>query len=296
MKAKYEINKGDKYGKLSVLGVEKIKNKFNTTTMIHCRCECGNDITKKAHEIYRMTNLSCGCAKRSKLSINKGDIFGRLTVLDVHKGGTGRGKSKTIVNCICECGNEISVQGIKLWSVRSCGCLRHNKSGTKIWRAWQAAKRRCYEERNEKYPIYGGRGIVVCYGFHKFFHFERVLGEPPSIRHSLDRIDVNGNYSCGECKECIQKGWPKNVRWAKLIVQAQNKTSNVFFNYKGETLCLTEIARRAKLPPKTIHARIKNGWTFEEAISVPLMSRKFFKFLIEKYKDDIANKRILVDF
>lgn len=66
---KYNVSAGDKFGKLTVIGChrEKNRNKRGTTLYIDCLCECGgNRSTTVASLIYGRT-ISCGCAQREKL-------------------------------------------------------------------------------------------------------------------------------------------------------------------------------------------------------------------------------------
>jgi len=83
---------------------------------------------------------------------------------------------------------------------------------TAEFRAWCSMKSRCYVETNEKYPIYGGRGITVHDAWLTDFQaFYDHVGPKPEPRYSLDRIDVNGNYE------------PGNVRWATPSQQRLNQ-------------------------------------------------------------------------
>lgn len=73
---------------------------------------------------------------------------------------------------------------------------------------------RCENSEAHNYADYGGRGIKVCKrwsGKDGFLHFFQDMGERPSDFHSIDRINVNGNYE------------PNNCRWADPITQANNK-------------------------------------------------------------------------
>lgn len=77
------------------------------------------------------------------------------------------------------------------------------------WRAYHHAKNRCCNPKNQDFAGYGGRGIKFL--FKSFSEFLRALGRRPTAEHSLDRINVNGNYEPGNC------------RWATPDVQAQNR-------------------------------------------------------------------------
>jgi hypothetical protein len=84
-----------------------------------------------------------------------------------------------------------------------------------LYALWSGMKRRCRNPESRSYPRYGGRGISVCDAWaDDFWAFVRDVGDRPSAKHSLDRIDFNGNYE------------PGNVRWATGAEQARNKRSN----------------------------------------------------------------------
>ena len=76
--------------------------------------------------------------------------------------------------------------------------------------AWASMKRRCNNPHARGYPDYGGRGIQVCERWNRYENFLADMGRKPSPAHSLDRIDVDGNYQ------------PSNCRWATKNQQASN--------------------------------------------------------------------------
>lgn len=93
--------------------------------------------------------------------------------------------------------------------------LNSQGASQKTYSAWRDMNRRCYDEHNEKYPHYGARGIKVCKRWHRdnpkgYVNFFTDLGIPPE-GYSIDRINVNGNYS------------PSNVRWANKNTQSRNR-------------------------------------------------------------------------
>lgn len=65
---------------------------------------------------------------------------------------------------------------------------------------------------------------------------------------TLERINVNGNYESGNC------------RWASRIEQARNKTSNVWIEFNGRLMLMTDWAREFGLKNNEMHReyRVKN--------------------------------------
>lgn len=135
------------------------------------------------------------------------------------------------------------------------------------YRAWMHIKDRCFNPRSKSWKRYGGRGITVCdrwvygeNGLHPLLCFIADMGFRPDGL-SIDRIEVNGNYE------------PENCRWADGKTQMRNMTTNRIVLYSGMKIPLSQAAELAGLPYKTVHVRIKRGWSHEKALSVPLFDR-----------------------
>lgn len=156
-----------------------------------------------------------------RLHVGPRERFGRWTVVNEH--GRDQNGRRTFL-CICDCGVEGVVAGTYLTCGRSqsCGCLQrerapgakptHGRSRTPEYRAWQQMKFRCTNPNAESWVNYGGRGIRVCQKWIDSFEaFLDHIGPRPSSRHSLDRIDNDGDYE------------PGNVRWALKRTQARNR-------------------------------------------------------------------------
>ena len=142
------------------------------------------------------------------------------------------------------------------------------------YRAYRAMKNRCYNANVDAYPNYGGRGIKVCdrwLGYYGFQNFMSDMGPRPESKtkeskratFSLDRIDVDGDYS------------PENCRWADWGTQENNKTSNIFLELNGEKHTITEWSRKLGIKKTTICARLKRGYSVEKALQKPVVEKDF---------------------
>jgi hypothetical protein len=88
----------------------------------------------------------------------------------------------------------------------------HGMKGTKVYEAWSGAKKRCYNKNYKYYRRYGGRGLIVDEKFiNDFLAFYEEVGDPPSPKHSLDRIDNDKGYIQG------------NMRWVLHEKQMRNQ-------------------------------------------------------------------------
>ena len=79
------------------------------------------------------------------------------------------------------------------------------------YRTWYAMKQRCTNPNVEHYDRYGGRGITVCERWaNSFCNFLADMGLKPSRRHSIDRVNNDGNYEPGNCRWATQKEQANN--------------------------------------------------------------------------------------
>lgn len=147
-----------------------------------------------------------------------GKRFGRLTV--AWPAGRTFGRDIKWL-CFCDCGKfkTLFSYHLKSGGTRSCGCLItkklkrglnrvHGMTNSPEFIAYCAAKQRCTNPRDQHWKDYGGRGIQ--FKFESFVAFYKELGKRPK-KHSLDRIDNDGNYE------------PGNVRWATQKEQISNQ-------------------------------------------------------------------------
>lgn len=201
-----------------------------------------------------------------------GQRLGRLSVIDFEKRN-----GKTYWKCRCDCGKTTSVISGALTRsnkpTRSCGCLaiekaKETKSNlkhghatggkrSKLLRTWDGIMRRCYATQSKSYKHYGGRGILVDPRWHDFATFVADMGEPPSPRHSVDRIDNNRWYG------------PDNCRWATQVEQTRNSRQCRMVEIGGVSKPISVWAEEAGLPYSTVYGRIaKLGWPPDRACQI----------------------------
>ncbi len=127
---------------------------------------------------------------------------------------------------------------------------------------WMNMRARCTNLKNKRFHLYGARGISVCERWsNDFVNFLQDMGRRPSPKHSIERIDNDGDYT------------PDNCRWATTVEQARNRRSSRFITIKNEEKTLAEWCEIKGLPVSTVHARLKSGWGAERALSQPIRGR-----------------------
>ena len=211
--------------------------------------------------------------EKEPLPVPTGERHGQLTVIGVTKTAGG----SRILVCRCDCGNETTVTtgSLRSGNKKSCGCAaiailkaRHKREDDARGRPtrrndgrfaiWSKMKDRCTNRNSKDWGNYGGRGISVCERWNSFDLFAQDVGPRPSQKHSIDRIDTNGNYE------------PTNVRWSTALGQGRNKRTNTVLSFKGKTHCLSAWSDDTGTGVHTLAFRVKSGWTAEETITIPV--------------------------
>lgn len=188
--------------------------------------------------------------QRRGLTELKGRLFGSLTVISkVPTPST----QKQRWNCRCVCGKVVTVRHDYLLHTNSpkthCGCLNKGLPTLEklTYNCWQAMLMRCTKPDHVAYASYGGRGITVCEQWkNSFEQFFKDMGRRPTQRHSLDRIDANGNYE------------PSNCRWATTKEQGRNKRKSLFMAHptSGVVMPVAQIAESLGMSYQSFRAKM----------------------------------------
>jgi len=205
--------------------------------------------------------------------------FGKLVVAHLHP---ERFNSHNYWACKCDCGTTKLVRQIDLIKgvTRGCGkmCGKSaqlnprpsptNQSSHPLYRAFIGAKTRCSPTDATHHTNYAGRGIE--FRFSSLEEFAAELGDKPSPKHTVDRIDNNGHYEKG------------NVRWATRIEQNNNRRNNRVVVWNGQKRTIAEWSRILNLPVKILTERLNRNWTTQDAFTTPILSKGV------KYKKSVS--------
>lgn len=203
-----------------------------------------------------------------------GRKFGRLTVIS-RASNNKHGKARWL--CQCECGKRKAILANSLLSgkTKSCGCYRkevaphnnlpkHGMSGTRLWTIWCGMKSRCYYPKNIAFKNYGDRGIRVCPEWvDNFLAFhEWALKNGYADNLTIDRINCDGNYE------------PSNCKWSTYEEQENNRRDTVYLTIQGQTLPVSEWAKKSGISAATLRNRISSGWEESEMLLRPDFNNK----------------------
>lgn len=204
-----------------------------------------------------------------------GDKFGEWTVVGSAPNKVTPSISSRMVDCVCSCGIRREVNLANLRSGHSSRCIlcarraskgrkpskvKHGLYQSGTYSSWSAMKDRCSRETHIAYHRYGGRGITVCEQWSApdgFLFFLRDMGPRPTLKHSIERIDVDGNYE------------PSNCRWATILEQANNRSTNVSVCAMGSTKSYASWEAEFGVDRRTIRGRLSRGWDPDVAVSKP---------------------------
>lgn len=187
-----------------------------------------------------------------------GQTFGRLKAVRF----VGIEKGRSLHECVCSCGNTITVKSKYLVNgdTKSCGCLvkenaiangkataTHGLTNHPIMKVWSSMKDRCLNKKCHAYADYGGRGITVSEPWMNFKTFFDDVFPTYKKGLELDRIDNNKGYS------------KDNFRWATPTENKRNRRNSIHITANGITKHIAEWASDTGISIYSIRARLRAG-------------------------------------
>lgn len=166
--------------------------------------------------------------------------------------------------CKCACGKVLKVPTQQLISgyAQSCGCAKKDVSHikdparSKTRNSFFAARARCNNPKNNKFYLYGARGIKFL--FASCGELVAEIGERPHGM-TLHRINNQGHYE------------PGNVKWATVSEQQNNRSGNKFVSIDGVSRSLAEWLGGSKTTTyKRAVRKIQRGGHPEEVVKAIL--------------------------
>lgn len=260
---------GKRFGKLVVLSLApKTKNR---STVWLCQCDCGKQVVVRNKNLLEGITTDCGCVSKNGYFVNQ--KIARLTLIKEIPACRGRSWE-----CVCDCGKKLIVKEslIRNGVIKSCGCLKeeyakkgnvvHGYNKSRIQRIYSSMIARCYNKNHTHYKNYGGRGITICEewlgkdGLKNFGNWALQNGYNDNL--SIDRIDNYGNYC------------PENCKWSTPLEQQNNTRYNYKIEYNGETLTLSQMAKKYNITISTLWNRLRKWKDVKKAIETPIHIEK----------------------
>lgn len=258
---------GRRFGRLVVVGFAERR------PFLACRCDCGKarDVQPCNLTRNRAPTVDCGCSAAARDALVKhrgtprpvtaGERYGRLVLL--RPTSATPGGRKWAAQCDCGAETEILPANCRAGLTRSCGCLQrevastrsttHGLSDTPEHCVWAGMLTRCKDPSVHSWPRYGGRGIKVCERWQTFENFLTDMGPRPSDRHSIDRINNDGDYEPGNC------------RWVRQAVQARNTMRTAWITLEDVRLPACEVYPLFGISRQLFSLRVKQGWDMTRA-------------------------------
>jgi len=169
--------------------------------------------------------------------------FGRLTA--IKRAVNSKQGSYWLCKCICGKFKEVFIGHLRAGKIKRCGCITkeniriigaccsrktHGLSRTPEHTSWCAMRNRCLSKKTNGYKNYGGAGVKICDRWDSFENFMEDMGKRPTKEHTLDRIEVFGDYE------------PSNCRWATRQEQIDNKRCSKIYTIGSKVFRSSAVA------------------------------------------------------
>jgi hypothetical protein len=155
---------------------------------------------------------------------------------------------------------------------RNTQLTTHGHSGKKYYFTWQAMKDRCYNPKNPKYRIYGGKGVKLEDKWLTFEGFWEDMGSTYEDGLTIDRIDSSIGYCKTNCRWITKSRNSSETTKRKPVMQLQKSSTPYNYEVVAEWESAQKAAESLGLTPAHITAVCKGqrqthggfGWQYKE--------------------------------
>ena len=188
----------------------------------------------------------------------RGARSGRLTLVrEVERNKFGKRQWE----CICDCGNmKIATINHLGYDTFSCGCLlikhgdgKYDSEYHRLYQCYADILQRINNKNHKFYKDYGGRGIMCEFTDYESFK-SWALDNGYTHELTIDRVDVDGNYS------------PSNCRWATPKVQGNNRRNTIKVKTPQGYKTFSELSELSGIPSGILANRYNSGDSLEDML------------------------------
>ena len=134
--------------------------------------------------------------------------------------------------------------------------IKHGETTTRLYQIWENMRQRCFNLKYNRYSDYGGRGISMCKSWDDFLVFKKWALENGYLDTlTIDRMDNDRGYE------------PNNCRWITNLEQQSNTRKNRVVEANGESLHVSEWARRLKTARCNILYHVNLGKSMQDVFN-----------------------------
>lgn len=167
-------------------------------------------------------------------------------------------RDKSARNQSCGCASRENIAKASAAALEVTTKFRHPMK-MKLKNLWRNMMKRCYHPDDHRFSDYGGRGITVCEEWRndRYAFYQWCLDNGIDWHLQIDRKDNDGPYS------------PENCKFSTQLEQANNTRKNVFLDWDGRRMTVSQWAREIGVRQQALHHRIARGWSVERIFTQP---------------------------
>jgi hypothetical protein len=122
------------------------------------------------------------------------------------------------------------------------------------YKSWSSMIERCTKPTHMYFDRYGGRGITFCGSWRTFEGFWSDMGGTWFAGSTIDRLDVNGDYT------------PSNCQWATRADQNRNRSNTIWLTHQGKTQGIAAWSTELGLAATIIRNRLAQGLPVDQVL------------------------------